>query len=128
MAQPRQRFSGLTLDKANHLWAATDSGMYRMDEQGWHRIDPGLSGLIPTQIAAGADGIFWTSGTFAGVLRLRIAGDRVVESEHLRRPHLLSDQVICAVGGHRGWLWVGQDAGLSVFDGQTWRSFTQGRA
>jgi diguanylate cyclase (GGDEF)-like protein len=26
---------------------------------------------------------------------------------------------------HRGWLWVGQDAGLSVFDGHAWRSFTQ---
>ena len=26
---------------------------------------------------------------------------------------------------HRGWLWVGQDAGLSVFDGRNWRSYTQ---
>ena len=125
MAQPRQRFSSLTLDKANHLWAATDSGMYRMDESGWHRIDPGLSGLIPTQIAAGASGVFWTSGTFAGLLRMRISGDRVVESEHVVRPRLLSEQVVSLLVDHRGWLWVGQDAGVSVFDGNTWRSFTQ---
>ena len=26
---------------------------------------------------------------------------------------------------HRGWLWVGQDAGLTVYDGLSWRSFTQ---
>lgn len=125
IAQPRQRFSSLTLDKANHLWAATDAGIYRMDESGWHHIDPGLSGLTPTQIAAGANGIFWASGTFPGVLRLRISGDRVVESEHIVRPRLLSEQVVSLLVDHRGWLWVGQDSGVSVFDGNGWRSFTQ---
>jgi len=125
ITQPRQRFSSLSLDKANRLWAATDAGIYRMDESGWHHIDPGLSGLIPTQIALGEDGTLWAIGAFPGVLRLRLNGDRVVESEHVVRPHLLSDQVVSLLVDHRSWLWVGQDAGLSVFDGKTWRSFTQ---
>ena len=58
-------------------------------------------------------------------MRLRIAGDRVVESERIVRPHLLSEQVVSLLVDHRGWLWVGQDAGLTVFDGHSWRSFTQ---
>ena len=125
ITQPRERFSSLTIDKSNRLWVASDSGMYRMDDSGWHHIDPGLSGLNPGQIAAGSDGVLWAVGAFPGVLRLRVAGDRVVESEHIVRPHLLSEQVVSLLVDNRGWLWVGQDAGLSVFDGKNWRSFTQ---
>jgi diguanylate cyclase (GGDEF)-like protein len=125
IAHPRQRFRDLSLDNANRLWAATDDGIYRFDQTGWHHIDPGLSGVTPYQIAADSKGNLWASGAFPGILRLRITGDRVVESEHVARPHLLSEQVVSLTVDHRGWLWVGQDAGLSVFDGRAWRSYTQ---
>jgi diguanylate cyclase (GGDEF)-like protein len=107
------------------LWAASDAGLFRLDAAGWKRIDPGLSGVNPFQIAAGRDGTLWASGAFAGIVHLRIAGDRVVEVRHVERAHLLSDQVVSLKMDSRGWLWAGQDAGLTVFDGQTWRSFTQ---
>ena len=125
IAHPHKRFTDLTLDKANRLWAATDNGIYRLDDSGWRPIDPGHSGVTLSEIAADGKGNLWASGAFPGVLRLRIVGDRVVESEHVGRPHLLSDQVVSLAVDHRGWLWVGQDAGLSVFDGKTWRSYTQ---
>ena len=125
IARPRQRFSDLAIDKAGHLWAAADGGMYHLDESGWHHIDPGLSGISPTEIAVDAKGDLWAAGPFPGVMRLRIVGSRVVESEHIARPRLLSDQIVSLAFDHRGWLWVGQDAGLTVFDGRTWRSFTQ---
>jgi diguanylate cyclase (GGDEF)-like protein len=137
IAHPRQRFSDLSLeaspgvgpdsklDKEDRLWAATDEGIYRMDESGWHRIDPGLSGVVPTQIAADVNGNIWAAGAFPGVMRLRIVGDRVMESEHVVRPRLLSERVVSLALDHRGWLWVGQDAGLTVHDGRAWRSLTQ---
>jgi len=37
----------------------------------------------------------------------------------------MSQEVVSLAVDHRGWLWVGQDAGLTVFDGHRWRSFTQ---
>ena len=125
IAHPHQRFTDLSLDKKNRLWAATDKGLYRLDQSGWHAIDPGLSGVTPTEIAADNNGNLWASGAFPGVMRLRIANNRVVESEHIVRPHLLSEQVVSLLVDPRGWLWVGQDAGLTVYDGLTWRSFTQ---
>jgi diguanylate cyclase (GGDEF)-like protein len=128
-AHPRQRFSDLTLEavpgKPSRLWAAADDGIYEMDETGWHHVDPGLSGLIPSEIAVDSKGNLWASGAFPGVLRLRIEGGRVVESEHVVRPRLLSEQVVALLVDHRGWVWVGQDAGVSVFDGHNWRSLTQ---
>jgi diguanylate cyclase (GGDEF)-like protein len=125
IAKPRQRFTDIRMDKSNRLWAASDGGMYRLDESGWRHIDPGLSGAVPEAIAPDANGNIWALGAFPGVLRLRIEGNRVAESEHVVRPHLLSDQVVSLAVDHRGWVWVGQDAGLSVFDGHAWRSYTQ---
>jgi diguanylate cyclase (GGDEF)-like protein len=121
---PGKRFRGLSLDSANRLWAASDEGLFRLDGNGWKRIDPGLPGVIPSLIAADRQGNLWASGAFPGVMRLRIAGDRVVESEHIVSPRLLSEQVVSLAVDHRGWIWVGQDAGLTVYDGRSWRSFT----
>ena len=120
-----KRFTDLARDSANRLWAASDEGLFRLNESGWHRIDPGLSGINPLQIAADKRGNLWADGAFAGIRRLKISGDRIVESEQILRPQLLSDQVVSLAVDHRGWLWVGQDNGLTVFDGGSWRSFTQ---
>jgi diguanylate cyclase (GGDEF)-like protein len=125
IAHPRERFTDLTLDADHTLWAASDEGIYRRDGTGWHAIDAGLSAVIPMEIAADKNGILWAAGAFPGLMRLHVVKDRVVESEHVSRPHLLSDQVVSLELDHRGWLWVGQDAGLAVYDGQSWRSFTQ---
>jgi diguanylate cyclase (GGDEF)-like protein len=121
----KKRFTDLCKDPAGFLWAASDEGLFRLDGSGWHRIDPGLSGLNPIQIAADKQGNLWVDGAFAGIRRLRIVGDRIAESEHVMRPQLLSDQVVSLAVDHRGWVWVGQDNGLTVYDGQSWRSFIQ---
>jgi diguanylate cyclase (GGDEF)-like protein len=125
IANPRKRFSDLCLDTAGRIWAASDEGLFRLDGSGWRRIDPGLSGVNPYQIAVDKLGNLWAAGSFSGIMRLRIIGDRIVESERILRPPLLSDQVVSLTVDHRGWLWVGQDAGLTVYDGRSWRSFTQ---
>lgn len=125
VARPEQRCTDLSVDKKKRLWLATDGGIYRRDQSGWRHIDPGLSGITPTYIAADDNGNLWAAGAFPGVVRLRIEGGNVVETEHVVRPRLLSEQIVSLTVDHRGWVWVGQDAGVSVFDGASWRSFTQ---
>jgi diguanylate cyclase (GGDEF)-like protein len=125
IADPRQRFRDLCLDSDDRLWAVAEQGLLRLDESGWRRIDPGLSGVHPSFIAADGRGNLWAAGAFSGVMRLRVAEDGVQEAQHFVKPLLLSDQVVSLLVDHRGWLWVGQDAGLTVFDGKSWRSFTQ---
>ena len=121
---PSTRFSDLSMGPDNQLWAASDLGLYRLDKGSWRRIDPGLSGVNPYLVAADRQGNLWAAGHFAGIMRLRFSGDRVVETEHVVRPRLLSDQVVAMFVDSRGWLWVAQDEGVTVFDGRTWRSFT----
>ncbi len=124
-ASPDMRFNDLALDGAHGLWAASDQGLFRLDGSGWKHIDPGLSGAIPETLAAGPNGDLWIAGAFPGIMRLRIRGARVVESQVIGRPHLLSPEVVALMVDSRGWLWVGQDAGVSVYDGKVWRSFTR---
>lgn len=124
-AHPGMRFSDLALDGADGLWATSDEGLFRLDAHGWQHIDPGLSGAIPQTIAPDTHGNLWIAGSFPGIMRLRIQGARVVESQQIGHPHLLSPEVVTLMVDHRGWLWVGQDAGVSVYDGKNWRSFTR---
>jgi diguanylate cyclase (GGDEF)-like protein len=125
IADPRQVYFDLTLDPENRLWAVTNQGLLRLDDSGWHRIQADFSAGIPNLLVADRQGSIWIAGEFSGLQRLRIKGDQVVDSKYFTKPSLLSDQAVALFVDHRGWLWVSQDVGLSVFDGQTWRSFTQ---
>ena len=58
-------------------------------------------------------------------MRLHVNGYKVVEADHIGRPPLMSEEIVSLVVDHRGWLWVGEDAGVTVYDGHRWRSFTQ---
>jgi len=124
-ADPRQNYFDLTLEPGNRLWAVASQGLLRRDESGWHRIQADFSAGKPELLVADWQGYIWIAGEFSGLQRLRIKGDRVVDSTKFARPSLLSDQAVALFVDHRGWLWVSQDAGLTVFDGQSWRSFTQ---
>ncbi len=122
---PRQRVADLCVDGNGHLWAAADQGVFMLDEKGWHRIDLGSQGPSPDLIAVDQKGYMWTGGASQELLRQRLEGYRVVETEHVGRPPLLSEQAVSLMVDHRGWVWVGQDAGLTVFDGSAWHSYTQ---
>jgi diguanylate cyclase (GGDEF)-like protein len=119
------RFTDMTLDSGGNLWVTSDQGIFLRDDSGWHHIDPGQTGARPDLIAVDWKGNLWASGPSQDLMRMRVSGYRIVEAEHIGRPPLMSQEVVSMVVDHRGWLWVGSDAGLTVYDGQLWRSFTQ---
>lgn len=120
-----QRFDDLHLDSTGRLWAAEDRELLMRDSAGWHRIDLGTSGASPDVIAVDLQGNVWAGGASQNLMEMRIEGYKVVEARHINCPPLLSQQVVSLMVDHRGWIWVGQDAGLTVFDGKSWRSYTQ---
>jgi diguanylate cyclase (GGDEF)-like protein len=121
----RQRFSDLCIDDKDRLWAAADEGMFIRDGSGWHRIDLGSSGATPDVITVDQKGDLWAGGASQELMKLRIVNYRVVETTHITQPPLLSQQVVSLMADHRGWIWIGQDAGLTMFDGHAWHSYTQ---
>jgi diguanylate cyclase (GGDEF)-like protein len=123
--QGNERFTNLCPGPNGTVWASADGRLYRLDGTGWTRIDPAGSGIKPNEIAFDHNGNLWTAGPAQDLTKVRIQGNRVVEARHMSEPPLLSEQVVALMVDHRGWLWVGQDAGLSVFDGKHWRNYTQ---
>lgn len=121
----QQRFSDLCIDATGRIWTVADEGIFLHDGLGWHRIDPNTNSINANVIAIDQQGYVWVAGAAQEVMRLRIDGYRVTEAKHIGRPPLLSQQVVSLLVDSRGWLWAGQDAGLSVFDGHAWRGYTQ---
>lgn len=119
------RFTDMSLDPSGNLWATSDQGIFERDLTGWHAIDPGKSNARPDLIAVDWNGDIWAAGPSQDLMRLRVSGYKVVEAEHIGRPPLMSEEIVSLVVDHRGWLWVGEDAGVTVYDGHRWRSFTQ---
>jgi diguanylate cyclase (GGDEF)-like protein len=87
----------------------------------------GLAKLRGSLIAltCGADGSLWVTGPQSGVWRLTYAeghlhaGQLELPSEY----RLLAPLAILTDG--RGWVWLGTDQGLMVWNGQSWRHLTQ---
>lgn len=123
--KPRQQFHDLCQDASGRVWAAADQGLLVHDESGWHAIDLGRTGAAPDVIAVDNNGTVWAAGPAQDLMRLRVEDYRVVDVKRVGRPPLMSQQVVSLMVDHRGWLWVGQDAGLTVFDSHAWRSYTQ---
>lgn len=121
---PRACFRDLKTDSDGTLWAASDDGLYRLDARGWTRMELGAM-APPHLIAPQSSGALWAYSAANGLVHLRIRGSNLIESTPAPANTLLSDQIVALLIDHRGWLWVGQDAGLSLFDGRSWHSFKQ---
>ncbi len=120
-----RRFTDMSLDQSGNLWVTSDQGLFKHDTSGWHAIDPGNSGARPDLIAVDWNGDIWAAGPSQDLMRLHISGYKVVQADHIGRPPLMSEEIVSLIVDHRGWLWVGEDAGVTVYDGHRWRSFTQ---
>ena len=119
------RFTCMSKDSKGSLWATSDQGIFKFDANGWHAIDGGGFGVKPDLIAVDWRGNLWVAGPSQDLMKLRVDGFKVVGAEHIGRPPLMSEEIVSLLVDHRGWLWVGEDAGVTVYDGQRWRSFTQ---
>lgn len=119
------RFTNMSKDANGNLWATSDQGIFELDSSGWHRIDPGNSKAKPDLLAIDPNGNLWAAGPSQDLMKLRVSGYKIVGAEHIGRPPLMSEEIVALLVDHRGWLWVGEDAGVTVYDGQRWRSFTQ---
>jgi len=111
----------------NRLWVITGDALFNVDTLGWRRIDLSLEKLGGHlyDLAMDQTGAIWIDGGFAGAARLTIANDQVLSIERFSKPTLASDQIVFLSIDRRGWIWLGEDHGLNLFDGTNWRTYTQ---
>jgi diguanylate cyclase (GGDEF)-like protein len=112
------------------VWFMTPSKLLRLENGRWSA--PAIDGVYKPQgvlldLVCASDGSVWITGEQTGTWRIMPGpGKDRLDSWQLWLPPELRAMtpVAIAVDG-RGWVWLGTDAGLLVWNGQEWRQFTQ---
>ena len=115
-----------TEDAEGAIWFATQGGLLRWSGGRWLLLnihgEQARAGYA--SIAADRDGWLWAGGAPLGMLHVHIERDHIDQSQWVPEP-LVQRSAISFTGiDRRGWIWAGTDAGVLVFDRQTWRRFT----
>ena len=120
---PATRFFRAVEDGSGGLIFTSEEGIFRLAQQRWSHIEmpasykPGYN----TQIAMGKGGTVWVSGTSPSLIQVRIDGDKASIVSEVSVPTLASANVYMMASDRRGWVWVGTDSGVDVFNGEEWR-------
>ena len=81
------------------------------------------TGLSPEtrKLAFAPDGTLWIGSMILGIQRLHLGGDRVLSFDRITVPVIGSNNVLILCRDRRGWMWVGTDRGLDVWNGLAWQ-------
>lgn len=120
------RIYGGVQDRDGTLWFISDFGLVRLSGSTWSkiRLPSDYQPVLDGQVTVAQDGTLWISGITPVLMHLRVQGDAAEVLERVSSTTLGSDIAYFLKMDRRGWLWVGTDAGISVFNGQRWTRFT----
>jgi diguanylate cyclase (GGDEF)-like protein len=123
----REMVHQITQDDEGAVWVAGRAGLGRWRAGLWTRWSEanGLRGDHVSAVAKGNDSELWIAyGQQKGVSRLRFGPNEKLQIDHFSRENRLHSDRINFIGrDRRGWMWIGGDRGVDVFDGTTWQYF-----
>ena len=97
-----------------HHWHQNETDA-TVTSAGWNRSDESMG------LAISRDGSLWVSGP-RGLRHVVLSGDHIRSNQAIPIEDIRSTTVPAVMVDHRGWVWVGTSAGISVFDGTRWVS------
>ncbi len=114
------------------LWFSAKGGIYRFANGGagpiWSHIEfPDGARLINyPMLEAAPDGTLWLQAAMpTPLLHIRITGNHASILDAVPASMIGSDDISFIKVDRRGWLWVGTDLGVYVFNGKRWVQCTQ---
>jgi signal transduction histidine kinase/ligand-binding sensor domain-containing protein len=116
-------------DRDGRIWVAGDRGLLRYSGDRWRRFtkQDGLSYEKVAQVVEDSDGSIWIGYRDAyGITHITFPGgeEAAVKVESITQVNgLRSDKTLFLQFDMRGWLWVGTDHGVDVFDRSRWRHY-----
>jgi diguanylate cyclase (GGDEF)-like protein len=110
------------------LWFLVNNRLLREQNGAWSAppVD-GFSGQHGAllSLACPKDNSLWITGDQTGIWRLTANGGRMQASQLELPEELRTLAPLAILVDHRGWVWVGTDLGLVVWNGLGWRHLTQ---
>jgi signal transduction histidine kinase/ligand-binding sensor domain-containing protein/ActR/RegA family two-component response regulator len=128
-SQTTEGFIMTAEDASGTIWACGDQGLLRLRHDQWTRFttSDGLKANMVAQVLPLRDGSVWIGYRDAfGITHLSFSDAARPQVEHLGSGAggtLHSDKTVFLNSDSRGWLWVGTDHGVDVFDGARWRHY-----
>jgi signal transduction histidine kinase/ligand-binding sensor domain-containing protein/ActR/RegA family two-component response regulator len=125
---PAEMFHMTLADREGRIWVAGDRGLLRYAGDRWRRFakQDGLAYDKVAQVVEDTDGSLWVGYRDAyGITHLTFpnGGDAVKMESYTQANGLRSDKTLFLQFDARGWLWVGTDHGVDVFDRTRWRHY-----
>jgi signal transduction histidine kinase/ligand-binding sensor domain-containing protein/ActR/RegA family two-component response regulator len=120
-----QRIEDMTEDSKGRIWAISAEDLFRYDDPKWTRLDISAAklGHHLGDLAIDRSGALWINGNGTGVARFQLRDGKLAG---FSMPHLSSNEVVFLRVDSRGWVWFGEDQGVEIFDGRSWRRYTAG--
>jgi len=110
------------------LWFLAENEILREEDGIWSRppIDgfPVLKGRLLSMSCAKDDSV-WVTGDQTETWRLTAKGDRLVANRLPLPAEFRALSPVAILVDHRGWVWLGTDLGMLVWNHQGWRHLTQ---
>ncbi len=115
----------VTTDPSGVVWAVAQNGIFRRNAAGHFDLlaSPAWLEAAPIDMAFAPDGDLWIATDSSGLLRLRMAGGHLVKLSSIETPAIGSNNIVFVRRDRRGWMWLGTDHGIDMFNGQSWRRF-----
>ena len=115
--------SDVVQDAAGVLWFATQGGLVKRSAERWVLLPsaPEAGGFIA--VTPDDHGGLWAAGVSHGLMHLHVSDTRIDRAEWVADHNVANASVIFTQMDSRGWLWLGTDRGVVLFDGHTWRKF-----
>jgi diguanylate cyclase (GGDEF)-like protein len=110
------------------VWLLANNRLLRNQDNRWTAppIDglPKLGGPM-LYLSCGAENALWVSGQHTGFIRFSPNGSRLNAWRLLIPPDFQSLAPLAILADRHGWVWLGTDMGLIVWNGAEWRHLTQ---
>ncbi|WP_342628200.1 diguanylate cyclase [Nguyenibacter vanlangensis] len=112
------RDGALWLIEGRRLLVRRRNGIVTVARAGWPKAD-----FIPNLLAAQDAHTLWVTGQ-GGLYRATHDGDRITALTAFGPSEIGTDMTYAVLVDHRGWVWIGSDHGLALFDGAHWTRVT----
>jgi diguanylate cyclase (GGDEF)-like protein len=110
------------------LWFLGNNRLVRFKDGVWTApLIEGLSGMhgLLAAVACAPDGAIWITGDQTGTWRLTADNEKMQAWQLELPPDLRILAPLAILVDRRGWVWLGADMGLLVWNGHNWRQITQ---